>query len=468
MSLPDGREDDTYKLDRMTVGKGVPSTWSLSEAQDETTYRTQLRAGVKLFEELYAATLAVDGLNNLGKAIPLPQGIRVEHDKGQPRAHIDLPERLDSLSSDSRVANYQRWLGDNLSQIKKAADEIASFKKNPYLRIEFADIALSPSTIMGDKIHKKAILDADGKQVEIVDPSSRVNRAERQDSGQDTSSLREYDVDVLKKRFDARRVDSADQESDVIVDVTAQAQRGRFGYDLFNEDVGAPIHEQHRYKADELVFYGGRFVPAKSLPSAAARDNFVIAAGKALDIVLDGAMVSLGLSKLAKLNILRSCSPLIKESVPAAASGLTSEITGRSLGAAAAYALTETSMGAMGFFANNKWGESNLSWVNGVRGVYFTGLCIGGLSRRISSTISGGEFLNAKLAEAGPAWLRRADQVAETSMLASLPLQVGSVAYSTYEHTKRILAHHQNSKAPLPENLVLLAARALPSGDSVK
>lgn len=461
MSLPDGREDDTYKLDRMTVGKGVPSTWSLSEAQDETAYRTQLRAGVKLFEELYAATLAVDGLNSLGKAIPLPQGIRVEHDKGQPRAHIDLPERLDSLSSDSRVANYQRWLGDNLSQIKKAADEIASFKKNPYLRLESADIALSPSTVMGERIHKKAILDADGKLVEIVEPASRVSRVERQDSGQDTSSLREYDVDVLKKRFDARRVDSADPESDVIVDVTAQAQRGRFGYDLFNENVGAPIHEQRRYKADELVFYGDRFVPAKSLPSAAIRDNLVLAAGKTFDIVLDGAMVSLGLSKLAKLNVLRSCSPLIKE-------GAAAEISGRALGTAAAYALTETAMGATGFFANNKWGESNASWVNGVRGIYFTGLCIGGLSRRFSSTISGGDLLNAKLVETGPNWLRRADKVAESSMLVSLPFQVGSVAYSTYEQTKRTLSHHQNSKAPLPENLVLHAARALPSGDSVR
>jgi hypothetical protein len=38
------------------------------------------------------------------------------------------------------------------------------------------------------------------------------------------------------------------------------------------------------------------------------------------DIVLDGAMVSLVLSKLAKLNILRSYSPLIEEGAPKAAS----------------------------------------------------------------------------------------------------------------------------------------------------
>lgn len=202
-------------------------------------------------------------------------------------------------------------------------------------------------------------------------------------------------------------------------------------------------------------------MPAKSLPSAAIRDNLVLAAGKTFDIVLDGAMVSLGLSKLAKLNVLRSCSPLIKE-------GAAAEISGRALGTAAAYALTETAMGATGFFANNKWGESNASWVNGVRGIYFTGLCIGGLSRRFSSTISGGDLLNAKLVETGPNWLRRADKVAESSMLVSLPFQVGSVAYSTYEQTKRTLSHHQNSKAPLPENLVLHAARALPSGDSVR
>lgn len=468
MNLPETLADNTYKLDRLTVGKGVPSSWSLSEAQDETAYKTQLRAGVKLFEELYAATLAVDGLNKMGEAISLPQGIKVEHDKGQPKPHIDLPDKLDSLGSDLRVANYQRWLGENLPRIKKAAEDIESAKKDPYLRIESVDIALSPSTVMGEKIHKKAILDADGRLVEIMDPASRDNRVERKDSRQNSPSLSAIDVDVLKKRYDARRVNPADPESDVIVDVTAQAQRGRFGYDLFNENVGAPLLVQQRFKADEMVFYGDRFVPAKTLPNAAIRDNLVLAAGKTFDIVLDGAMVSLGLSKLAKLNILRSCSPLIEEGAPKAASIVAAEVSGRSLATAAAYALTETAMGAMGFFANNKWGESNASWVNGVRGTYFTGLCIGGLSRRFASTISGGELLNGKLIETGPNWLRRADRVAETSMLASLPVQVGSVAYSTYEQTKRTLAHHQNSKAPLPENLVLLAARALPSRDSVK
>ena len=461
--------DQTYKLDKLTVGRGVPSDWRLAEGQAENAYKTRLRAGVKLFEEMYAAALAVESLNKLGETISLPQGVKIEHNGGLPKPLIDLPNRLEDLNSDARVANYQHWLAVNVPRIKADAKEIESVKKNPYLEIESVDMALAPSTVMGKSVSKKAALDGAGRLIEIVDPALHVNDRKRSGSMQISQGQSELDIDVLKKRFDARRVNPTNPDSDVLVDVTVQAQKGRFGYDLFNENVGAPmLLEQRRYKADDMVFYAGRLVPARKLPDAEFRDEFFMAAGKSFDIALDSAMIYLGLSKLAKLSILRQCSPMLKADLPAATTVVAPEFGRKSLGIAAANALTETAMGTLGILANNKWGEANASWINSGRGIYFTGLCIGGLSRRFASTVSGGELLNGKLLETGPNWLRRADKVAETSMLASLPVQVGTVAYSTYEQVKRTLEHSQNSNAPAPATLAAFAARVLPDYQSSK
>lgn len=475
-------QSETYRRDLEAIGHGVPSTWSRSSDESLAAHKNSLRTGVSLFDNLYAAALAAESLIQLGEKINLPAGIVVEHDSGgRPAPKIELPEKLSDMATDARVGNYVDWFNSAAPKMKADIAELRKVESNPYLNLANVDVALTPNVVSGQKVSRRAILDEQGNLLRIEDqrnqaaPPLRVANSPPPGRSEQSQGI---EIDTLKKRFTARRVDEQNPDSDVLVDVHVQAQKGRIGYDLFNQDVGKPmIIEQRRYSADALVEYYGRLVPARSLPSLEFRDKLLLYGGKAFDIALDGSMIALGVCRLSKLSILQKAAstmpgksllsraavtaPSMAAAMPAATDAAAA-ITPGALGIAASHAALETVVGAGGIIGNNKWGETNASWINASRGAYFTVTCLGGLSRKFSSTINGGEALQAKMQHTGSSGLNKASRLAEGTMMATMPWQVGQIMY----HTGNTLYDNWSVRhyAPdlSPARLAIAAAESLP------
>lgn len=474
-------QSETYRRDLETIGHGVPSTWSRSNDESLATHKNSLRKGISLFDNLYAAALAAESLNQLGEKINFPEGISVERDStGRPAPRIELPKNLSDMATDARVGKYVEWFNSAAPKMKSGIAELKKVESNPYLNLANVDVALTPNMVNGKRVSRRAILDEHGNLLRIDDEHNQaapaLPGANSPPLGRSEQS-QGIEIDTLKKRFTARREDAQNPDSDVLVDVQVQAQKGRIGYDLFNQDVGKPmIIEQRRYSADAPVEYYGRLVPARSLPDLEFRDKLFLYGGKAFDIALDGSMIALGGCRLAKLGILQKAAstmagksllsraavmaPSMDAAMPAATDAAAA-ITPRALGIAGSHAALETLVGAGGIIGNNKWGETNASWINASRGAYFTVTCLGGLSRKFSSTINGGEALQAKMSEIGSSSLNKASRLAEGTMMATMPWQVGQIMY----HTGNTLYDNwanRNARELSPARLAIAAAEYLP------
>jgi hypothetical protein len=457
---------DLLALDKQKIGSELPASWAIQPGQSPEQYQSALRVGSNLYEQLSTAAIAVHALNQMGDSkLELPPGITVNDDgHGHITPSIDLPAKLRDLQNDPKIKQYLEWYEKTNPTITQEASTLKLAAKNPYTNLLYGDVTLRPSTdINGNRISNQAVLDANGRLVSIIDPTKEKAPVPPPGAdGKPAAAYKTVDVDEIQQRFTARAVNPNDKNSDVVVDISVQAQQSvPIGYDLLNKNIGEPLQVQTRtYKADDMVMYNGKLVQARTLPERLTENQALYVGGKAFNIALDASMFVGGASALAKVAIEGSVKAVAEIATKEAAATITEGAERTVVARSAAEALA----GIGGLVGNNTWGQEYAPWINTARAVYFGGTGIAGMSSGLQSIMSGGDAVQQAMKVAGPAWLQTMSNVSEKTMSGLMPIMYGQIAVGVssryYDLLKTAVQGSGSDTDPLAVSL--FAASQLP------
>ncbi len=440
-------QEQSYQRDLKRIGAGIPASWSLTDGQDPADYRIALRHGIAFHDRVYSAALMAYSLNKLGEHFELPAGVEVTEQQGKLDVKIDLPERLNQLSFDSRVSGYNAWVDSISNRLKKDDAALRAAGSNPFLNLSISNTTISKEVNEdGQFLSKQVLLDDDGKLIRFA-------------SSTESTRTVQTSADMSAHRFSAWRTEGSNPNSDVIAEITVQAQESRPGYDLLNKDIGDPFKLVQTLKADDPVVYNGKLINARELPELELKDKASMAAQKATDIGWDLSMFASGLGTLGKIRT--GASFIAEQTGKELVSELATKSTANGLSGmnlAAVHAATETLMGAGGFLASNTWGEQNANWINSIRGTYFTANIFGSaVSSRFNRILHGTEEFQASINKTAPTWLKQASDFSAISMQVLTPL---SVAPMLYEAAKRYQENNKEQKEKHQLNPLIIESNA--------